>query len=122
MGKIMKRKEIADALYKKTNFYKKNMLKVVDAFAEIVIENLQSATLEEDSSIQIAPGIYIIGHRVPDRAAKDPRTGEDIISPEKVIPRAEFKASIRHKLFDEPKGYMKKGEQQPKKKKSKKKV
>ena len=44
--------------------------------------------------------MVIGGNRVPEREAKDPRTGETIISPEKVIPYAVFKPSVRLKLYE----------------------
>lgn len=108
MERIMKKPELVNELASRTNFYKHNMKDVVDALADIVIEQLQTATFEEDSEFHIAPGIVIVGHRVPEREAKDPRTGEIIMSPEKVIPKAVFKPSVRLKLYKKPKGYKKK--------------
>lgn len=109
MERIIKKPELTDILAEKTGFFKCNMKIVVDALADIVVENLRTATLEQDSEFHIAPGVVIIGHRVPEREAKDPRTGEKIMSPEKVIPKAVFKPSVRLKLYQKPKGYKKKG-------------
>ena len=105
----MNRDDLARELAEKTGFFIKNMNDVTVALEEIVIESLRTATLEEDSELQIAPGVVICGKRVPAREAKDPRTGEVIISQEKVIPYATFKQSVRLKLFKKPKGYKKKG-------------
>jgi hypothetical protein len=58
--------------------------------------------------LHLAPGVVLVGKRKPAGEAKDPRTGETIISPEKVIPSAVFKQSIRLKLYKKPKGYKKK--------------
>ena len=108
MERIMKKPELTDELAKRTNFYKKNMKDVVDALADIVIEQLQTATFEQDSELHLAPGVVIVGHRIPEREAKDPRTGEMVTSPEKVLPKAIFKPSVRLKLYTKPKGYQKK--------------
>jgi nucleoid DNA-binding protein len=108
LGKIVKKQEIIDLLSEKTNFYKKNMKNVVEAFSEIIFETLESATFEQDSEIHLMHGLVISGHRVPERESKDPRTGEKILSPEKVIPKATFKSSLRLKLYKKPKGYKKK--------------
>ena len=108
MERIMKKPQLINELASRTNFYKRNMKDVVEALADIVIEQLQTATLDEDSEFHIAPGVVLIGHRVPEREAKDPRTGEKILSPEKVIPKAVFKPSMRLKLYKKPKGYQKK--------------
>ena len=103
MKRVMNRDDLARALAEKTGFYVKNMTDVTVALEEIVLENLQTATFDEDSELLIAPGVVIGGRRVPAREAKDPRTGEVILSPEKVIPYATFKQSIRQKLYNRPK-------------------
>ena len=103
MERVMNRDDLARALAEKTGFFINNMQEVTFALEEIVLENMQSATFEEKSEILIAPGVVIGGRRVPEREAKDPRTGEMILSPEKVIPYAQFKSSIRKKLYEQPK-------------------
>ena len=105
---IYKKEELVEMLAEKTGFYKKNMLEVANALEEIILECLQSATLKQDSELQLAPGVVIVGHRKPACAAQDPRTGEEIISPEKVVPKAVFKQSIRQKLYKKSSYYNKK--------------
>ena len=108
MERIMKKPELVDELSARTGFYKKNMKEVVDALADIVEEHFQTAEIGADSELYLAPGVVLVGRRKPAGEAKDPRTGEAIISPEKVIPSAIFKQSIRLKLYKKPKGYKKK--------------
>ena len=108
MERIMKKPELVDELAARTGFYKKNMVEVVDALADIIEDQFKNATLKEQSELHLAPGVVLVGTRKPTGEAKDPRTGETIISPEKVIPSAVFKQSIRLKLFKKPKGYKKK--------------
>ena len=108
MERIMKKAELVDELAARTGFYKKNMKEVVDALSDIIEEQFQTAELGADSELHLAPGVVLVGHRKPAGEAKDPRTGEMIISPEKVIPSATFKQSIRLKLYKKPKGYKKK--------------
>ena len=109
MKQIMKKKDLAYRLADDCGFYKKNMVLVVEALPDIIVEHLQTATFEQDAEIHLIPGLVIGGRRVPAREAKDPRTGETIVSPEKVIPYAEFKPTLRLKLYKKPKGYKKKG-------------
>ena len=108
MKRVMNREDLARALAEKTGFYISNMQEVTIALADVIVENLSTATFEEDSEILLAPGLIIGGRRVPEREAKDPRNGDVIVSPEKVIPYATFKPSIRQKLYVKPKGYVKK--------------
>lgn len=108
MERIMKKPELVDELATRTGFYKKNMKEVVDALSDIIIEHFETAELGADSELHLAPGVVLIGKRKPAGEAKDPRTGEIIISPEKVVPSAVFKQSVRLKLYKRPKGYKKK--------------
>ena len=104
----MKKEELASELSNRCNFYKKNMRLVVDELANIIIEHFQTAEFDADSELHLAPGVVLVGKRKPEGEAKDPRNGEIIISPEKVIPSAVFKQSLRLKLYKQPKGYKKK--------------
>lgn len=101
MKRIMKKLDIVDELAERTHFYKHNMVTVVEALADIILENLQSAELDADSELYLAPGIVIVGKRKPQCQASDPRNGETIITPEKVMPYAIFKQSVRQKLREE---------------------
>ena len=108
MERIMKKPELVEELAKRTNFYKKNMKIVVDALADIIIEHFSTATFDEDSELHIAPGVVLCGRRTPEHESIDPRNRETITTPEKVVPYAEFKPSVRLKLYKKPKGYKKK--------------
>lgn len=108
MERIMKKPELIDELSERTGFFKKNMKEVVEALSDIIEEHFLTAEIGKDSELHLAPGVVLIGKRKPAGEAKDPRTGEDIISPEKVIPSAIFKQSIRLKLFKKPKSYKRK--------------
>ena len=108
MERIMKKDELVEELASRTQFYKKNLREIVNALEDIVIEHFQTAEIGADSEFHLAPGIVLIGHRKPAGEAKDPRNGEIIISPEKVIPSAVFKQSIRQKLYKKSKYYKKK--------------
>lgn len=104
----MKKPELTEELAARTGFYKKNSREFVEALSDIIIEHFETAEFGADSELHIAPGVVLVGKRKPAGEAKDPRTGEIVISPEKVIPSAVFKQSVRLKLYKKPKGYKKK--------------
>ena len=108
MERIMKKPELVDELAARTGFYKKNMKEVVDALADIVIEQLQTAEFDKDSEFHIAPGVIICGKRKEQQESIDPRDRSVVTTPEKVVPYAVFKPSVRLKLYKKPKGYKKK--------------
>ena len=81
---------------------------VVDALSDIIEEHFLTAEFGADSELHLAPGVVICGERKPEGESIDPRNRSAIVSPEKVVPYAVFKQSIRQKLYKEPKGYQKK--------------
>ena len=83
------------------------MKEVVEALADIVVEHFNTATFDEPSELHLAPGLVLIGTRKPEGKSIDPRDRSEIVSPEKVIPSAVFKPSLRLKLYKKPKGYKK---------------
>lgn len=108
MERIMKKPELVEELAARTGFYKKNSKEFVEALSDIIIEHFKTAEFGANSELHLAPGVVLKGTRKPAGEAKDPRTGESVMSPEKVIPSAIFKPSLRLKLYKKPKGYKKK--------------
>ena len=105
----MKKPELTDELAARTGFYKKNMKEVVDAHSDIVEAHFHAAEFGADSELHLAPGVVLCGERKPEQESIDPRNREKIITPEKVLPYAIFKQSIRKKLYTQTKRKNKKG-------------
>ena len=103
MERIMKKQELINELSERTGFFKKDMSVVVNALEKIVSEHFNTATFDEPSEFHIAPGVVICGRRTPERESIDPRDRSTITTPEKVVPFAVFKPSIRKKLYVQPK-------------------
>lgn len=108
MERIMKKDEIVDELASRTNFFKKNIRDIVDALQDIIVEHFETAEIGANSEFYLAPGIVLVGVRKPAGEAKNPKTGETVLSPEKVIPKVTFKTSLRQKLYNKSKYYKKK--------------
>jgi hypothetical protein len=108
MKRIMKKEDLAAELADRCGFYKKNMRDVTNVLADIIIEHFSTATFDEPSELHLAPGLVLVGTRKPEGKSIDPRDRSEIVSPEKVIPSAVFKPSLRLKLYKKPKGYKKK--------------
>ena len=104
MKRIMKKDDLVEELSTRCDFYKKNMRLVVDELANIIIEHFKTAEFGADSELHLAPGVVLKGTRKPEGKSIDPRDRSEIITPEKVIPSAVFKQSVRLKLYEKPKG------------------
>ena len=109
MNRIMKKEDIVEELSKRCDFYKKNMRLVFDELANMIIENFETAEFGADSEFHLAPGIVLKGTRKPEGRALDPRDRSEVITPEKVVPSAVFKQSVRLKLYKDLKKKSKKG-------------
>ena len=108
MNRIMKKEDIVEELAARTSFYKKNLREIVNALEDIVIEHFEMAEFGADSEFHLAPGIVLVGTRKPEQESIDPRDRSAIVTPEKVVPSAVFKQSIRQKLYKKTKYYQKK--------------
>ena len=100
MERVIKKQELINEIASRTHFYKKNVKEMVEALEDIILESFQTADFGDDSELHLAHGVVICGKRMPEREAKNPKSGEMIITPEKVIPYAVFKTSIRQKLYE----------------------
>lgn len=109
MERIMKKQEIIDEIADRTKFFKVNVKDMLEAFQDIIIEHFETAEIGANSEFYLAPGIVLVGVRKPEGEAKNPKTGSMVVSPEKVIPKAIFKPSLRQKLYKKSKYYKKKG-------------
>lgn len=108
MERIMKKQEIVDEIAARTNFFKVNVKSMVEALQDIIVEHFETAEIGANSEFYLAPGIVLIGVRKPEGEAKNPKTGSMVVSPEKVVPKALFKTSLRQKLYKKSKYYKKK--------------
>ena len=103
MERIMKKQDLINELASRCGFYKSNMKIVVEALSDIIIEHFETAEFGADSELHLAPGIVLVGSRKPEGKSIDPRDRSEVITPEKVIPSAIFKQSIRKKLYKQRK-------------------
>lgn len=108
MKRIMKKEDLVNEIAVRTNFYKTNVREMVEALSDIIQEQFQTAEFGANSELHLAPGVVLVGTRKPEQESIDPRDRSIIITPEKVIPSAVFKQSIRKKLYVQPKKKKKK--------------
>ena len=108
MERIMKKEDLVSEISARTNFYKTNVREMVEALSDIIQEQFQTAEFGANSELHLAPGVVLVGTRKPEQESIDPRDRSIIITPEKVIPSALFKQSIRKKLYVQPKRKKKK--------------
>ena len=98
MERVMKRKQLVDELAARTEFYKHNIDKILDALDDIIVENMSTATKTEPSEIQLSLGFTFGGRYSPKREVRDPRNGNVVMTPAKFIPYAKFSPSFRKKI------------------------
>ena len=96
--KFMTQSDVVDTIKQQTGFFKKDIQVVIDALDDIIIDNMRMATVDEPSEIKLFHGWKLGGKRLPERPYRDPRNGQSIVTPEKVVPYCQFKLSIRQRI------------------------
>ena len=96
--KYMTQDDVIDELKDRTGFYKNNLRDVFDALYDIIIEHMNTATVEEPSEMILFKSWRLGGKRLPEREVKDPRDGQLVMTKEKVVPYCKFKKSFKNRL------------------------
>ena len=98
MKKFINQDDIIDELHNKTEFYKKDLKFVMESLEEVIMEMMTGATDGKPSEIRLFHGWKLGAKVLPERESKNPRTGEKIITSEKLSPYCSFEQSFKKKL------------------------
>lgn len=98
MKRVLKKNEIVDELNARTGFYKKNLIEILMALDDIIVENMKEATEDCPSEMYLSNGFVFGGRYSPSHEVRDPRNGNTVVTPAKFIPYARFKTSFRKKI------------------------
>lgn len=98
VSRQMTQKDVIDELKIRTGFYKTNIKQLLDELNDIIIENMNMATYDEQSEIILFPGWRLGAKRVPERVWREPQNGGTTITPEKLIPHCKLKQSFRQRI------------------------
>lgn len=98
ISNYMTQDDVIDELKNRTGFYKNNLRDVFDALDDIIVEHMNTATVEEPSEMILFKSWRLGGKRLPERESKDPRDGSKIITKEKVVPYCKFKQSFKDRV------------------------
>ena len=94
----MNQKDVVDEIKERTGYNKKDLRVVFSTIDDIILENMNMATYDEQSEIILFSGWRLGAKRVPERPYCDPRNRAEIITPEKLIPHCKLKQSFRQRL------------------------
>lgn len=94
----MTQEDVIDELKNRTGFYKNNLQDVMDALDDIIVEHMNTATIEEPSEMRLFKSWRLGGKRLPEREVKDPRDGSSVITKEKIVPYCKFKQSFKNRI------------------------
>ena len=98
MKKFVSQDDIIDELYKQTEFYKKDIKFVIDSLEEVIMEKMVDATEGHPSEIRLFHGWKLGAKVLPERESRNPKTGENIITPEKLSPYCSFEQLFKKRL------------------------
>ena len=97
MKKKIDQKDIVNEISARTGYYKKHVKAVIDALEDVVLENMQMATLDEPSEAKLFLGFVIGAKRIPEKEVREPRNQDIITIPEHLNPYTRFKITFKNK-------------------------
>lgn len=86
----MNKTELISAIAEKTGMTKKNVKEVLEATQEVVFSTIK------DEEVKLMDGVTISAKVVPERTARNPQTGEEIVVPEHMAPKCKFGTAIKN--------------------------
>ena len=100
MKSFVSQSDIIEELHNRTDIYRKDLRFILDALEDVIIDMMSRANKENPSEIRLFHGWKLGAKILPEREAKNPKTGETIIIPEKMSPYCRFEQTFKKKLND----------------------
>jgi hypothetical protein len=88
---------VVDELSKRTGYYKYQVREVLEQLEDIILENMQEATLEQPSETRLFFGFTIGAKRIPAKQKRGPKDIEPTYVPEHINPYVKFKTTFKQK-------------------------
>jgi DNA-binding protein HU-beta len=92
----MKRAEFIKAVAEKAEMTQKATKEVLEVMQEVVY-----AEMAKGEEVKIFDSVTLLGKEVPEREARNPQTGDTIVVPAHLAPKAKFGTGIKNLLKED---------------------
>ena len=92
----MNRSEFVKAVAEKAEMTQKATKEVLDVMQEVAYEEMKNG-----GEVKIFDSVTLLGKEVPEREARNPQTGETIVVPAHLAPKAKFGKGIKDLLKED---------------------
>ena len=92
----MKRTEFVKAVAEKAEMTQKATKEILDVMQEVVY-----AEMAKGEEVKIFDSVTLLGKEVPERTARNPQTGDEIVVPAHLAPKAKFGTGIKNLLKED---------------------
>ena len=92
----MKRTDFVKAVAEKAGMTQKAAKEILDVMQEVVY-----AEMKNGEEVKLFDSVTLIGKEVPERTARNPQTGETIVVPKHLAPKAKFGTGIKALLKED---------------------
>ena len=89
----MNRTEFIKAVAEKAEMTQKATKEILEVMQEVVYDEMKKG-----EEVKVFDSVTLMGKNVPERTARNPQTGEEIIVPEHLAPKAKFGTGIKNFL------------------------
>ena len=100
MKSFISQNDVIDELHKETNILKKDLRFVLDALENVIMNMMIRVENDQPSEIRLFHGWKLGAKILPERESKNPKTGEKVVTPEKISSYCHFEQSFKKKLND----------------------
>lgn len=92
----MTRAEFVKAVAEKAEITQKATKEILDVMQEVVY-----AEMAKGEEVKIFDSVTLLGKEVPERTARNPQTGDEIVVPAHLAPKAKFGTGIKNLLKED---------------------
>lgn len=89
----MKRQEFIKAVAERAEMTQKATKEVLEVMQEVAYD-----VMKKGEDVKIFDSVTLIGKVIPERTARNPQTGDEIVVPEHLAPKAKFGTGIKNFL------------------------
>ena len=89
----MNRTEFVKAVAERAEMTQKAVKEMLDVMQEVVYEEMANG-----EEVKIFDSVTLLGKEVPERTARNPQTGAEIVVPKHLAPKAKFGTGIKNIL------------------------
>ena len=98
--KFINQEDVINELHQKTDIYKKDLRFIMDSLESVIMDMMLEASADNPTEIRLFHGWKLGAKVLPEREARNPKSGESVVAPARLSPYCHFEQSFKKRLND----------------------